>query len=95
MKLCQAAVVALVGWYLMVPTPLIKQDLTVQADLPLSKWTIVQSSDSAKDCQLALTAARREYARFITGPESNNKKLGVLFALGQCIATDDPRLKEK
>jgi hypothetical protein len=59
MKLCHAAALALVGWYLMMP-PLIWEEKEIGAhplafhidfDAPISKWDTLGSFDSAEQCQ--------------------------------------------
>jgi len=90
MKLRHAAApaLALVGWYLMVP-PL------DNLKAPISAWEISASYDTAEQCSL-------EQQRFFdTATKQRSLNLGKLRAgneailHAQCIATDDPRLKEK
>jgi hypothetical protein len=90
MKSRHAAALALVGWYVMVP-PLGK------LHDPLSAWLMVKVFDSADECQ-----SYRDKLVIVAG----NKHLpvwhktegnGVEYFDGtgaQCIATNDPRLKE-
>jgi hypothetical protein len=90
MNLRHAAALALVGWYVMVP-PLGK------LHDPLSTWQIVKVFDSADECQ----SYRDKIVIFF-----GNKHLpmwhktdgnGVEYfdaTAAQCIASDDPRLKE-
>lgn len=83
MKLRHAA--ALVGWYLMVPP----QGNTKVCDgsAPISsRWAIIGSFDKADDCENA-------HARLVQKEKTERSKRCVIAAL--CIATDDPRLKEK
>jgi hypothetical protein len=88
-----AATLALVGWYLMMPVCYGSRDtLTLREDLPLSKWTVWQSFDSADGCETVLRETRKKYKHFIRGPESDDQKRGVLSGLAQYIASDDPRL---
>jgi hypothetical protein len=79
--------VALVGWYLMVPPETVgvsgpRYDLTA----PLSKWTAFQSFDTAHEC---------EGAKFLHREGAKQRKDPMLEALvrAQCIATDDSRLR--
>jgi hypothetical protein len=87
-----AAALALVGWYLVIP-PWDKQH--VFGGTPLSQWTDYEGSyDTAKECaegkeQLLrdVDAEVKKYAGW------QSYKDAVI--LGRCVATDDPRLKEK
>src|SRR5260370_27081450 len=109
MTLRNAAALALVGWYLMMP-PI--NDKSLVADAPLSTWKIVNSFDAAPDCensrsslleQAKKTASREENDLKATrGDRSNSQNLEILqqlyflqvvVPLQECIASDDPRLK--
>jgi len=80
MKPRHAAALALVDWYLMIP-PLNEHSYRPQPDLPLSEWWQHQSFDSAQECESACNSDSLPDRM-----RANNAK---------CIATDDPRLKEK
>ncbi|MGO9605408.1 MAG: hypothetical protein ACLQAT_18805 [Candidatus Binataceae bacterium] len=89
MKLRHATALALVGWYLMVP-PLshLPKDGRME---PLFNWTMVGAFRTEKDCD----AERPKFSKL-------DPNLGSYRGLPpeeiydvQCIATDDPRLKEK
>jgi hypothetical protein len=88
MKTSHAAALALVGWYLMTPPP-------DNLKAPISQWEINASYDTAEQCSL------EQGVYFNTGMKQRKQKLGNLRAANeamlraQCIATDDPRLKEK
>jgi len=91
MKPRHAAALALVGWYLLEPPfvrlPNGQYDALIHA--PLSKWYHVASLDSARDCEIA----RQLRIRAAEDPAADQ----IVAAIGQyceCIATDDPRLKE-
>jgi hypothetical protein len=78
-----AAAFALVGWYLMVP-PVHDGQPDIQA--PISSWTVFRRFDSAAACQkwkLNVETRARRAGRYGPRPDF------------MCIATDDPRLKEK
>jgi len=97
MNLRHAAALALVGWYLMVPS-LVGDPFRVDADAPISRWEIDSSYDSASDCEAALSRAIRE--KGLTYSESrravkagSTAMLHLPFGMAKCIATDDPRLK--
>jgi hypothetical protein len=91
MNLRHAAALALVAWYLMVPP------YTRGPNLPLSKWSIYHRYDTPDECRLARSSIT---AGLLQDPPpdfaqrfGNNFK--SIFARAQCVATDDPRLKEK
>jgi hypothetical protein len=101
-----AAALALVGWYLMLPTPYGSTDLKHVPKLPLSKWMIEMAFDDATTCETALTHAQHQYRKEAEGKplveeaegkplESKEFKKFELYGAGQCVASDDPRLKEK
>jgi hypothetical protein len=97
-----AAALALVGWYLMSP-PLSPDGKRVVGYAPLSEWQIGESFDSAAECEQALSdgiKANRKLAEEVGNcrPVPGTTCDDVLLhdaALAKCIATDDPRLKEK
>jgi hypothetical protein len=101
MKTRHAAALALVGWYLMVPPQLVSpghETANVDAAVPLNKWTVWQAFDTAIECESQLeTLKEGALQRTQTGQsrEFMQKLLDNQFFRGQCIATDDPRLKEK
>jgi hypothetical protein len=87
MKPRHAAAFALVGWYLMIPP--VYQRLRSRP-VPLSKWVVSGSFDSAKKCDEAATKRSAELVK------NNRIPTAVDFAeTYQCVSTDDPRLKEK
>ncbi len=106
MKRRHAAALALVGWYLMMP-PVYQNGKEVERDIdiggghldetaPLSKWAIVGSFDSAAECEKNLLAGRD----LSVMPEPNLKSqasqaIKRRWEFAACIASDDPRLKEK
>ena len=88
MNLCQAAALALVGWYLMVPPPLSNapRDGRIAA---LSRWTIARAFDAEKDCRAE--SIKRSRSDPTLGKYRGLPPEEIYDA--QCIATDDPRLK--
>jgi len=94
MKPRHAATLALVGWYLMMPTPAPETFMSVTP--PVGRWDHLGSYDSEKDCDHASDEKYRESER--AGFEMkgfNPEDVRRSWALAQCISTDDPRLKEK
>jgi len=128
MKLCHAASIALVGWYLMSPPP--QPDPATgfpngQPNLlaPFEYWDNEGSFDSAQGCNSKLESdirllmqieanIRKEHqseqqelaeeekmdqaAKLPRGWHHGMRHYGLTAAMSaKCIATDDPRLKEK
>lgn len=89
-----AAALVLVGWYVMVPP-------FGALQTPLGKWHIVKVFDSANQCQSyrdALVVAAEKELKSNTAMAYETKSKGSEFfdaTAAQCIATNDPRLKEK
>ena len=108
MKPRHATALALVGWYLMVPPG---KSSGLPPDAPLSQWRHMVSFDSATQCERLLHRLRADFsaatkAEIKAWHGSNRDDVHserALHALAaeatakdsQCIATDDPRLKEK
>jgi hypothetical protein len=89
MKFRCAAVLASVGWYLMIqPQPVKKwQDVP-----PISKWEQVGSYDSSADCE---SDRINQYVGIAQNPKTpENLQRFVQYSTGQCIASDDSRLKK-
>jgi hypothetical protein len=92
---------ALVGWYLMVP-PITESygHVHVQGGVSISQWELKGSYDSAAECRQALLKFQREnhHAEVNTGVP-HKAEIDAAFAeqpeWAQCIASDDPRLKSK
>ena len=106
MNLRHAAALALVGWYLMFPPPAMNtKDSVVDVDAPVGKWTIWASYDAVKDCEAERSKKQQEFLRLFQealrsekDPRNPSPRMLSIFLTGNmmaCIATDDPRLKEK
>ena len=105
MKVSHAAALALVGWYLLVPPPVPKGELSAleraQAagskflvGAPLSLWAVYDSFDTAAQCRKARDDLRSKSS--VEGRALLKQSAEGQWSLfAQCIATDDPRLKEK
>ena len=87
MNIRHAAALTLVGWYLMVPPHLHwnGQHVTFSSDAPLREWKVAQPFDEAWKCDQTLMQ---------NVVECETCPLESLWLSAQCIATDDPRLKE-
>jgi hypothetical protein len=100
MALRHSIALTLIGWYLMVPAESTKN--------PLSQWRSYRSFDTAEECQTAIDAHlevlkkhQQDHTRFDRlNPQERLKEATKEaeweydFENAQCIATDDPRLKE-
>ncbi len=83
-----AAALALVGWYLLIP-PHVHwngHNVAFSSDAPLRQWKVSQPFDEAWKCDETLMQHVME---------CGNCPLLSLWLSAKCIATDDPRLKEK
>ena len=93
MNLRHAAALALVGWYLMVPIP--GNDPIPTPAVTFSKWVNIRSFDSAERCESGrqtIITVGEGGPQLMGYPEQEVKKV---LLLSQCVASDDPRLKEK
>ena len=99
-KLRHAAALALVGWYLMIP-PDVPHTRKVNLDATLGKWSIFGSYDSADECTSDAMHLHQEArakgfsAKQLMNPTNDEQHEAVRYETAECIATDDPRLKEK
>src|SRR5882724_6408228 len=98
MKPRHAAALALVGWYLMIP-PLTNRTGPIEREAPLVKWETWTSFDTAAECQArieTLTGAAIGRLKAQTAAAATPQRIMDLRLLSaQCVANDDPRLKEK
>ena len=106
MKPRHAAVLAIVGWYLMVPP---MNEITLNALAPLSRWAIADSFDSASECRQALkqkkviaddekkqrVAEDERRLQHSEPPSANIEQIAIeeQSRRSVCVATDDPRLR--
>jgi hypothetical protein len=114
MKPRHAAALALVGWYLMMPT--VNRSAPgspsriMPPGMPLSYWDNASAFDTAESCNSAREARNKtgkemlEKMKTDSGRELLQKEPdggAALVAIAtadtnaQCVASDDPRLKEK
>jgi hypothetical protein len=105
-----AAALALVGWYLMVPPGSMEGGFG-DAKAPLSRWQIAFSFEDAGVCEAVrnrmMEKIRNKWATELRDPKDpkidaavNQKTVDEMAKFTGmndwvCIATDDPRLKEK
>jgi hypothetical protein len=93
MKLRNAAALALVGWFLMVPPmPKTQEDWKAHSlTAPLRRWSILQRFESIGKCD-----ARRIQINGQALRAGNPVLLRWLpFTMAKCLASDDPRLREQ
>jgi hypothetical protein len=92
MKPRHALALGLVGWYLMVPPN--KDANQIDPSVPLPKWIVLRAFDTADACDEAQDQLRYRVSRLNTqAPVASEASEAAEFS--QCIASDDPRLKEK
>jgi|SRR5208337_1710671 len=108
MKSRHAATLAVVGWYLMMP-PFIRvrpdardpsrDRVVLDSNAPLSKWFWSGSFDSVDACQRSqekeIAETQRRNSLSPSPPAEIDRNVEMAFWEARCIATDDPRLKEK
>jgi hypothetical protein len=94
MNLRHAAALALVGWYLMLP-PMVGNHTDTSA--PLNSWRMTASYDAAIDCRKVLEDSIRDSEKALQDPHllPFTRAASLQFLDAACVATDDPRLKEK
>ena len=97
MNLRHAAALALVGWYLMLPQMMLQETkdnaavgldqwtIVVDKSVPLARWTLFASFDSAAECEAM-------QAKLLALPNLEDHQR---YVYSSCIASDDPRLKSK
>jgi hypothetical protein len=102
MNLRHAAALALVGWYLMLPSVHSSgPGPWIDLKAPLSKWTTEASFDSATECSLARHDKRVSNVTELKKYQSSGQKIpfeleteGFSWDNAQCVAIDDPRLSK-
>jgi rRNA-processing protein FCF1 len=106
MKPRHAAALALAGWYLMVP-PDSTVPHSVDLAAPISSWSIVTNFESADTCKQALTELQNRnddpakldrtgrLRRFQKRQPADPELARARVDHASCVATGDPRLKEK
>lgn len=92
-----AGALALFGWYLMVPPPILHTSLPVDLDAPLSEWRLFSVHNSAAECESGLIAFYKLAKTVLVVNPADERDRIQFYRLdsSQCVASDDPRLKEK
>jgi hypothetical protein len=106
MNLRHAAMLALVGWYLMVPP--YNDNFVVNTHAPLSQWQVFQAYDDAFACNAVqaqgmktasdkLKHREKHVHEYPPGTAYRDRFIAQQWQYldSQCIASDDPRLKGK
>jgi hypothetical protein len=93
MSFRHAAALALVGWYLLMPPVSRSSSGKLASDLsrPLSEWDRIGVFDSEPSCNKEIDRMHQvdvDWAR-------SHHVMMLDLSHPQCVATDDPRLKEK
>lgn len=85
------------GWYLLVPPRSLEAGSPVTAIPPLSQWQMLRSFDNAEACEGALTTLLKGLKQNLDKNPSDAKaaKQYAFASDARCVASDDPRLKEK
>ncbi len=96
LKLRHGAMLALAGWYLMLPptSPGNKYPhVLIDESAPLNKWQMIQALDKAIDCENLREALvkRTEPTKGMT--VEKEREIERMFQYSKCVSTDDPRLK--
>ena len=90
MKFRHIGLMMLVGWYLITPSSTLPPSVAHRE--PLRKWQIVRGFDSANDCEdfrsTFFERSRQKQGLNVLEPTYRD------YMFAECIATDDPRLKE-
>jgi hypothetical protein len=84
MNLRYAPVLALAGWYLMVPP--MDDNHKIHSNLPLSQWQMIDSFDSAQECKAVL-------GEMWTRANNQGGWRKERMDASQCYSNSDPRLK--
>ena len=97
MKRRHAAALALVGWYLMVPPFRTCSECSHYfqpnpLNAPFDKWAIVDTFDTVAECKKDLLEYLQKAREW---KDKDWPSVHYVATYGRCIATDDPRLKEK
>jgi hypothetical protein len=102
MKPLHAAALALVGWFLMVPSDHPKLDDSVDwvSKAPLTEWRIVQRFDASSSCERRRLEIVSDAEHAIRTDAAAQRAAAVLsdYAITNnaiCVSRDDPRLKPK
>ena len=103
MKPRHAAALALVGWYLIAPPPRTEDGNDYDPKAPLSEWQEIGKFETIEECRkYPARLPEIMHGFYVEHPEigesgerRDNAVRKALLAQAQCVATDDPRLKEK
>ena len=91
MRPYHAAALALLGWYLIIPSSTLPPSVAYKE--PLARWQIVRGFDTADPCEDFLNTffeeSREKQSLSMLEPAYRD------YMFAKCVASDDPRFKEK
>jgi hypothetical protein len=83
-----AAVLALAGWYLLLPPPASDDPAKIDPMAPITTWIQVGSFATLHQCKTVV----KGNVRTVASPRQGNPETTTDFRLFQCVASNDPRL---
>jgi hypothetical protein len=95
MNLRHAAALTLVGWYLMSPPWKDSTHSEWLIHAPLSQWVVIDQFDTAAECKQNWMFWFHGWLAEKPPKDPKDEEAVYEHLKGQCVATDDPRLKEK
>ncbi len=99
MKLCHAAALSLMAWYLMVPPVIPNTPREANKSAPLSQRTIRRTFPRNEGCEAAKDRLLKrgmaaQAQRDTTGRRGlRNTEASCILCQARCVSEDDPRLK--
>jgi hypothetical protein len=94
MKPRHSAALAFVGWYFLSP-PVYAPGGRIYDTAPLSAWSLIKSLDTAAECEAFKARGSADVNTTPYVPDSRRQITAERLEKSICIASDDPRLKEK
>jgi len=82
------------GGYLLVPPSMPLDHPQRETHAPLSRWAQVEAFDSANACETFRQQLMGRAGKVPLQPHVKRENLKTAVIDSECIATDDPRLKE-
>ena len=83
--------IALMGWYLLAPPAARHQPVSIHNTIPIHEWVQIASFDAAAECQEHLEMVRHGKDPLL---KTGDHQTAFIIDEAQCIASDDPRLRE-
>jgi hypothetical protein len=81
----------------MMPPPVLHSSLPVDLDAPLSEWRLFSVHESVAECEQGLVASYKlAKTELLANPADERDRIQFYqLESSLCVASDDPRLKEK